>query len=141
MMLNIFKIKPKGILLAIIIPVTLLMTSCNREYIQILRTKSVGLTEKKQGWVFENDSVRINYNFNELGGIMSFSLFNKLDKPVYLDWKNSSFIYNGEKNNYWIEESNTVGSSLQTSKVGRNAYNAFDNNLYGLSFGLLSQKQ
>jgi hypothetical protein len=137
---NNIKIKQIGILNATIILLSSLMTSCNIEYVQILRTKSIGLTEKKQGWVFENDSIRINYNFNEQGGIMLFSLFNKLDKPVYLDWKNSSFIYNGEKNNYWIEESNTVGSSVQTSKVGRNAYNAFDNNLYGLSFGLLNQK-
>ena len=122
----------------IIFPVLLL--SCNKEYIQILRTNSVGLNESKQGWFFENDSIKISYNFNARGGVMSFKLFNKLDKPIYLDWKNSSFIYNGEKNNFWIEESNTVGSSVQSSQVGRNAYNAFDRNVYGLTFGLLSQK-
>jgi hypothetical protein len=120
--------------------VSAFFTSCNKEYIQILRTKSVGLSESKEGWFFENDSIKITYNFNARGGVMSFKMFNKLDKPMYLDWKNSSFIYNGEKNNYWIEETNTVGSSIQSSQVGRNAFNAFDRNVYGLSFGLLSQK-
>ncbi len=125
-----------------IIPIifSILLFGCNKEYIQILRTKSVGLKESKQGWFFENDSIKITYNFNARGGVMSFKLFNKLDKPIYLDWKNSSFIYNGEKNNFWIEESNTVGSSVKSSQIGRNAFNAFDRNLYGLSFGLLSQK-
>lgn len=116
------------------------LTSCNKEYIQILRTKSIGLSESKQGWVFENDSIKITYNFNARGGVMSFKMYNKLNKPIYLDWKNSSFIYNGEKNNFWIEESNTIGSSVQSTKVGRNAFNSFDNNIYGLSLGLLSQK-
>ena len=124
----------------VLIALPFLLISCNKEYVQILRTKSVGLNESKQGWFFENDSIKITYNFNARGGVMSFKLFNKLDKPIYLDWKNSSFIYNGEKNNFWIEESNTVGSSVQSSQVGRNAFNSFDRNLYGLSFGLLSQK-
>ena len=84
--------------------ISLSLISCNYEYVQILRTQSSGLAAKKEGWVFENDSVKISYNFNSRGGLMAFKLYNKLNRPLYLDWKNSSFIYNGEKNNYWIEE-------------------------------------
>lgn len=35
---------------------------------------------------------------------MSFSVYNKLEKPIYIDWKSSSFIYNKNKLNYWIDE-------------------------------------
>jgi hypothetical protein len=42
---------------------------------------------------------------------MSFYFYNKLNKPIYIDWKNSSFIYNGNKLDYWIDETVTNSAS------------------------------
>jgi hypothetical protein len=51
--------------------------------------------------------VKITYSFWGSQGIMSFSIYNKLTKPIYLDWKNSAFIVNDRKLNYWIDETQT----------------------------------
>jgi len=46
----------------------------------------------------------IKYYFWAERGILGFSVFNKIDKPIYIDWKNSSFVYNDDKLNYWNDE-------------------------------------
>ena len=35
---------------------------------------------------------------------MTFTIFNKLDIPIYIDWKKSSYIDNSVKLNYWVDE-------------------------------------
>jgi hypothetical protein len=59
---------------------------------------------QNNNWVYENDSIKVTYSFWANKGVMSFEVYNKLDKPIYIDWKNSSFIYNGNKLNYWVDE-------------------------------------
>jgi hypothetical protein len=51
---------------------------------------------------------------------MSFSVYNKLDKPIYIDWKNSSFVFNDHKLDYWMDEVKTtqVGYYKQYSYYG-----------------------
>ena len=116
--------------------IALFISSCNHNYIQIFSTKSLNLIEKPEGWIFENDSIKVSYNFNASGGVLSFKLFNKLKKPIYLDWKNSSFIYKGEKYNYWIEETNTVGTTTQSGVI----FYPGGRNIYSSSIGYLNQK-
>jgi hypothetical protein len=43
---------------------------------------------------------------------MAFSIYNKLEKPLYLDWKKSSYIDNSNKLNYWVDEE--ITKSLAT---------------------------
>lgn len=45
--------------------------------------------------------------------MMAFTIYNKLNNPIYIDWKKSSFIDNSVKLNYWQEEekNKTVSSS------------------------------
>jgi hypothetical protein len=56
---------------------------------------------------FETDTLKIIYSFWANNGVLSFTIFNKLDKPLYVDWKNSSFIRNGKALYYWLDESQT----------------------------------
>jgi len=58
-------------------------------------------------WSFENDTVKIDYEFWTEHGVMSFAVFNKLKVPLYVDWKNSSFIANDRKLDYWIDGTRT----------------------------------
>ena len=82
---------------------SLLIFSCSPT-IQVYDTLTNNSKLTDKYWVFENDSVKVTYEFWTNRGIMSFSIFNKVDKPIYVDWKNSSFIYNSNKWNYWVDE-------------------------------------
>jgi hypothetical protein len=81
-----------------------LIVSCSPKYIQIFSTKATNTQLQDNNWVYENDTVKVTYSFWANKGVMSFAVYNKLDKPIYIDWKNSSFIYNSNKLNYWIDE-------------------------------------
>ncbi len=52
-------------------------------------------------------------------GLTYFSIYNKTDHPMYIDWKRSVFIYNSWKNEYWVEKS-TTESYLIPSGSGKN---------------------
>ncbi|MFT4680787.1 MAG: hypothetical protein ACI9YU_000619 [Flavobacteriales bacterium] len=60
--------------------------------------------KENEFYVFENDTIKLTYAFWHGHGVMSFTVYNKLDIPIYIDWKKSSFIYNSTKLNYWVDE-------------------------------------
>jgi hypothetical protein len=76
-----------------------------------MQTQSIGIP-RTTGYVFENDSIRIVYDFWSMQGQMSFELWNKLNVPIFIDWKNSAFIKNGEKFDYYIDR--TVTNSKES---------------------------
>lgn len=71
---------------------------------QVFDTSSTNSLLEGDNWVWENDTVKLTYEFWAERGIVSFSVYNKINKPIYIDWKNSSFILQGDKNNYWQDE-------------------------------------
>lgn len=77
--------------------ISFMFSSCAKRYIQVFDTGTMNTKLSDSTWVFENDSVKITYDFWKVKGVMSFDVFNKLDNPIYIDWKSSSFIYNGNK--------------------------------------------
>jgi len=96
----------KKLILFIIVAFSLL-TGCSKSLIQIFDTATTNTKLSDGCYVFENDTVKITYSFWESQGVMSFSIFNKLNKPLYIDWKNCSYIANGLKFNYWMDETQT----------------------------------
>lgn len=82
----------------------LLLVSCSKDYIQIFETSTTNTKKKEDFWVYENDSLILTYKFWASHGTMNFSVFNKLDKPIYIDWKNCSFICNSNKLDYWVDQ-------------------------------------
>jgi hypothetical protein len=89
-----------------------LFVGCNTQYVQVFNTNSINSKEVDGYWVYDNDSVKVTYQFWKEYGLMSFSVYNKLNKPIYIDWKSSSFIVNGNKYNYWVDEQQTSAVSL-----------------------------
>ena len=87
--------------------------SCG-SYIQVMDTQTTNCKTESDTHYFENDSIKVTYNFWGLHGNMAFSVFNKTDKPLYVNWKNSSFIVNGEKYDYWSEIENTQTTAVTT---------------------------
>jgi hypothetical protein len=95
----------------------ILLASCSGQ-IRLTETESIGKDAVKNS-VCENDDIKVTYDMWGENGIMYFSLYNKTDKPIYIDWKRSVFIYNDWKNNYWVEKT-TTESFLASSVDGRN---------------------
>lgn len=75
-----------------------------KSYVQMFNTDSLIIVNDEGFYVHENDSVKITYSFWKEKGLMTFSIFNKLDKPLYIDWKKSSYVDNSVKLDYWVDE-------------------------------------
>jgi hypothetical protein len=84
--------------------IVIIFSSCSNNFIQIFNTETTNTKLSEGFWVFETDTIKVTYEFWARKGVMSFSVYNKLDKPIYIDWKNCSFIYNSNKLNYWVDE-------------------------------------
>lgn len=86
-----------------------IITGCTT-YLHVVETNTVNTTSSKNttakndGWVYENDSLKITYNFWSPFGIMKFKILNKSDKPIYFDWKKSSYISKNVKFDYWTDK-------------------------------------
>jgi hypothetical protein len=92
----------KKILLSIII-LLIFCISCTT-YVELYKTESKHVQSNDKTYLFENDTVKIVYSFWTEKGIMAFSIFNKLDKPLYIDWKKSNYISNSKKFDYWADK-------------------------------------
>ena len=91
---------------------SLFFISCS-PYYQLYETKTTSpMKEESSSYTFENDTVKIVYSFWENHGVLSYNIYNKLSIPIYIDLKKSSFIRNGQKYDYYIDETstNTIGS-------------------------------
>lgn len=62
-------------------------------------------------FVAENDTLSISYDFWNYYGQMKFTIYNKLDVPVYIDWKNAGFIVNGQSMPYYVDASQSKTKS------------------------------
>ena len=81
-----------------------LFAGCHVTYMQVYNTDTFNTQKTDNTFVFENDSLKITYSFWSNGGAMSFSVFNKLTTPLYIDWRRSSCIVNS-KNSFYAEDS------------------------------------
>ncbi|MFT4525232.1 MAG: hypothetical protein ACI85F_001385 [Bacteroidia bacterium] len=96
------KINFTSILLAIIACTTIL-SSCSRVF-QVYELKSDDVSMNDSLYMYEDDTVKIIYDFWAERGIMRFAVKNKLEKPIYINWDKSKFIKNGKLSPYWTDE-------------------------------------
>jgi len=66
---------------------------------------------------YENDTIQVFYIFWAEKGTMGLFIHNKLNKPLYVDWKKCSFITGTIKHDYWEETTTikTTGDSYSNS--------------------------
>ena len=70
--------------------------SCSTTYQYVtLNSPEVPKNEKKE-FSFENDSMRLTYNFHGEGGPVALTVYNKMDKPLFVNWKKSFLIQDGQ---------------------------------------------
>ncbi|AHM63358.1 hypothetical protein D770_25565 [Flammeovirgaceae bacterium 311] len=90
---------------------TLSMVSCmNYQY----NTVSSNLeANENQEFYLENDSLIIKYSFYGDGGPVHISIYNKMEVPLYVDWKRSALVLNDQSHTYWQNK-----SSLEATEQG-----------------------
>jgi hypothetical protein len=79
------------------------LTSCSKS--QFVSVRSNAKEAGNGNYFFENDSVKITYNFKGENGPVKISVFNKLSHPLYLDWTKSAVIVNQQSLPMWKDES------------------------------------
>ncbi len=96
------------------------LTACTRY--QYITLNSDIYREDDQSFVWENDSVKIQYAFSGADCPLSIKIYNKLDKPIYVDWSKSAVIYpDGFSFVLWSDHANistgTVSSAVNLGGI------------------------
>ncbi len=105
--------------------ITIFSSSCTIVQVLYTEPKSKISTTENQNFIFENDTLKIVYGFWEEAGVMAFTVENKLEIPIYIDWKKSAFISLKNKFGYFedSETTNYKSSSESVSFFYRGAFN------------------
>jgi len=76
------------------------LSSCT-SYSRLIECDAVGgKTDGNKNIVFENDTVRVEYNLWGENGSMYFNIYNKLNVPLYVDWYKCAYIEGERKYDY-----------------------------------------
>lgn len=129
----------RGPLVILIISVASLI-SC-RSYVQVFKTEPLkNISVKNNVYYYENDTILVKYYFWSDGGVFTFGITNKLEIPIYIDWKKSSFIKDFQKYPYW-QDRETTNSISVNSTVSSSITNHFLNlNPFDGASSILRQK-
>ena len=107
----------KTIILSLVCVISLSACSPNA---QLVTLRGNNVKAAAEGLVLDNDSLTLRYNFSSERGQMAMTLINKLDRPLYVDWKRSAFIIGQDKVDYWHDVASVdLSSSTYGSRFGR----------------------
>ncbi|MVM40807.1 hypothetical protein GO730_29100 [Spirosoma sp. HMF3257] len=85
--------------------------------VQVVTLRGTNVRPVQDGLLLDNDTLTLQYSFASERGEMQVSVVNKLNQPLYIDWKQSSFIIGHKKLDYWYDVANvnllTSGSAYR----------------------------
>lgn len=90
--LTLNRLAMKNLLLPAVVLFSVLLASCSKYQINMLSSNNAVKDEKTGVFNVENDSVKISYSFYGNNAPVSIQVFNKLDKPLYIDWHSSAVV-------------------------------------------------
>lgn len=90
----------------------LMLSACTRY--QYATISSPLKQNVKREFVHENDSIQVVYNFNGYSGPVNITVHNKLDMPMFVNWRMSSLIVDGQSKSYYDQVSEIQGVSSGT---------------------------
>ncbi|MFL5744717.1 MAG: hypothetical protein ACJ751_08635 [Niastella sp.] len=92
--------------------------ACNKYQYSTISSSQLEKNEINE-LVFENDSLKLVYNF--MGSDLGPNIFieNKLQEPVYIDWRESALIVNGHTYSYAPIEVNLHGNVAGSAFAGK----------------------
>lgn len=106
-----------------------LLSGCN--VYQHVRLDSDVPQNDQSEFLTENDSLSIIYSFNGQSGPIYMEIFNKLNKPFYVDWSKSALIVEGQSYSLWKDEARMSGTSTQFEVITQNGVPGSIGNLDG----------
>lgn len=78
------------------------LISCSPN-VQLVTLRGTNVLPTDQGLNLDNDTLTLTYNFASERGQMHLTVFNKLNQPLYVDWKRSALIVGQNKYDYWYD--------------------------------------
>ena len=94
----------------------LFLTNCRTVDILYTAPMSNDIKEDQEGhYSYENDTIKVTYTFWGQNGVMSMLIENKLDVPIYLDWKKSFYVSGKTKMNYYSENMTTKNTTASAN--------------------------
>ena len=85
-----------------------IFTGCASTDVLYTSPRSPGVKQDNSGnWTYENDTLKVTYSFWAEYGVMAMIIENKLNYPLYIDWKKSSYVDRGHKLDYYNENLTT----------------------------------
>jgi hypothetical protein len=115
--------------------ILLALSSCSTSYQYLTLNSSEVQKNDKKEFIWENDTMRLIYNFHGEGGPIAMTIYNKLDKPLFVNWQKSAIIrdsqaislfnskvqvtgsYHGNSIRWTRDFSSTYGTSLSSFNV------------------------
>jgi len=70
----------------------LLLSACKTYQLNTISSVNVPMDDKTGKFNVENDSVKITYSFSGKNAPINVAVYNKLNEPIYVDWKRSAYI-------------------------------------------------
>lgn len=95
--------------------VVVLFSSCIT-YQHVSLSGNVAQNEQAE-FVVENDSIKMVYSFNGHSGPITMEITNKLNKPLYVDWRKSALIINGQSFTLWKDEASLSANISSNSAL------------------------
>lgn len=117
--------------LLLLIPILSLIISSCAPYMQVSTVKS-NFTQNDTLLMYENDTLKIVYNLYADNGLLSFTIYNKTNSPLYVDWKRSALIKGTSKEDYWEDKQDII---LVTEGYPLSWHRNYNNNQY--SYGII----
>lgn len=97
---------------------SILFQSCIVNH-QVFEVTSSDSKDVNNTLVFENDTLRITYDFwNDAGGAVGFQIHNKTKKPIYINWSKSNLIHNGISQDYYQDTETSSSTARAASYRG-----------------------
>ena len=118
---------------------TFIWLGCSQTYVQVMQVNCTDCAQIGSYYAYENDTIRVVYYFWAENGVMGFSIQNKTNIPIYIDWKKCSYVLKKEKNDYWKETAELTSYS-ETNRFAVGAFSWIDKTL-GTSTTLLNKPE
>jgi hypothetical protein len=95
-----------------------LLSACSTYQMNTVSSTNTTLDEKTGGFKFENDTLKITYTFMGRDMPIHLTIYNKLNEPVYIDWKRSAFITGKESYSY-ADDAVQINGDVSGVSIGR----------------------
>lgn len=106
--------------------VVLLLSSCSSYQYLTINSTQMPKNDKKE-FTWENDTMRLVYNFHGQGGPINLTVFNKTAQPLFIKWKKSALIRDGHSTvlfNHTVQVNGAIATTTISGPGGIKAGNS-----------------